>query len=170
MKVNGKKVMSIALVGLLCTAIYLNWTYSGADKSEDDTAKILGEAAYVNSDMQLDEGDVYADKRMEREKAREQSLELIEQVLTDNTADEGTRKTAQEEKLSIANAIQHEATCETLLKSKGFPDVMVSITGKQAVVCINVKTLIPTQIAQVQDVISSTAGIEPEEIKIVLSH
>ncbi len=170
MKVNGKKIMSIALIGLLCTAIYLNWTYSSEDENGGDTAKILGEAAYVNNDIQLEEGDIYADKRLEREKAREQSLELIEQVLADATADEETRKTAQQEKLDIANAIEFEATCESLLKSKGFNEVMVSITGQQAVVCVNVETLIPTEIAQVQDIISSTSGIEPSEIKIILAH
>lgn len=162
--------MSVTLIGLLCTAIYLNWAYSNSDEGKSDTAKLLGEAAYVNSDVKVDDGDMFEEKRIERETAREKSLRLIGEILADDTADQATKDTAQKEKLKIANDIEYEATSETILKSKGFKDVLVTLTGSQAVVCINAESLIPTQVAQVQDVVSSTAGISPDEIKIVLAH
>lgn len=168
MKLNGKKIMSIALIGLLCTAIYMNWNHNSKAENED-LAKVLGEAAYVNNDVKLEEPDMFSDKRIERQTAKEQALELIEQILSDESCDKETRTKAQTEKLTIAENLIKETDCETVLVAKGFENILVTLNADSATVIVQSSTLIPTQIVQIQEVVSSSTGISPEKIKIVLS-
>lgn len=166
MKFSGKKIMSVLLIGLLCTAIFLNWKSNG---TEDDKAKILGEAAYVNNDVKIEEQEPFHDKRIERQKAKEQALELIEQVLNDQSSDTDVKKEAQTKKIAIAENIVKESDCETILDAKGFKDVLVTISGEDATVIVNSASLLPAQVVQIQEAVSSSSGILPEKIKIVLS-
>ena len=169
-KINSKKMISVALIGLLCCAIYLNWNYnSSQDLTENDKAKLLGEAAYVNNDVTVKEPDRFELQRTEREKNREYALEIIDETLQDASSDEETKKNARTKKLQIADYMIAEADCETILKGKGFEDVLVTLNNDEANVLIKSETLVPIQMAQIQEVISSATGISPEKIKIVLS-
>lgn len=167
MKLSGKKIMSIALIGLLCVSIYLNWGYN--TKDNNDSAKILGEAAYVNNNVIIEEQDEFSKSRIDRQKSREYSLELIEEILNDETADSETKKNAQQEKLRISKAITQEADSEAILKGKGFENVLISIDGDSANVLVKAESIIPAELAQIQEVVSSYSGISPEKIKIILS-
>lgn len=169
MKFNGKKIMSVTLVIMLCAAIYLNYNYN-KDGSNGDTAKLLGEAAYVNNDVTVEDNiDTFESQKTEREKSKEYAMELLDEVISNEKSTADIIKEAQSKKIRIAESIVHEADCEAVLKSKGFSNVLITITDEMATVSLKVENLIPAQIAQIQEVISSTAKISPENIKIVLS-
>ena len=168
MKLNGKKIMSILLIGMLCTAIFLNWNYNTKHEDED-LAKVLGEAAYVNNDVKIDEPEPFSAKRIERQSAKERALELIEEVLNDESSDAEAKKEAQAEKIKIAGNMVKEVDCETVIGAKGFKNVLVTIGEDGATVLVQESTLLPAQVVQIQEAVSSSTGISPEKIKIVLS-
>lgn len=166
MKFSGKKIISVLLIAMLCTAIFLNWK---SNAGEGDKAKMLGEAAYVNNDVKIEEQEPFSAKRIERQKAKEEALELIEQVLLDDVSDEETKKEAQSKKIAIAESMVKESDCETVLNAKGFENILVTISGEEATVIVDMGSLLPAQVVQIQEAVSSLAGILPEKIKIVLS-
>lgn len=168
MKLNIKKITSVLLIVLLCSAIYLNLSHNSKNEN-GDRAKILGEAAYVNNNVEIEEPEPFSARRIERQKAKEQALELIEQVITDDTSDAETIKNAQQRKIIIAENMIKESDSETVLNAKGFEKVLVTIGEDGATVLVCMDTLLPAQVVQIQEAVSSAAGILPEKIKIVLS-
>ena len=167
MKLNGKKVISILLVGLLCTAIFLNYNYNNDEK---DNAKLLGDAAYVNNDVFVeDEMDTVSALKLERQKAKEYSISLLDKIIKDEMSSAEAKNNAQNEKIKIANSIVNESDCETILTSKGFENVIVTINNDLATVSLKSDTLLPAQLAQIQEIVSTSAKISPENIKIILS-
>ena len=165
MKLNGKKIITVLLLVLLCTAIFMN---RQSNSNDEDKAKILGEAAYVNNNVKIEEPEPFSGKRIERQRVKEQALELIEQVLSDTSSDEETRKEAQNKKIVIAENMVKEVDCETVLNAKGFENILVTISGDEATVIVNMSSLLPAQVVQIQEAVSSSSGILPEKIKIVL--
>lgn len=169
MKLSGKKVMSILLIGLLCTAIFLNYNYNNEDGTKDN-AKLLGEAAYVNNDVLVeDEIDSLSSLKLERQKAKEYSLSLLDKIINDEKSSLEAQNNAQNEKIKIANSIVNESDCETILTAKGFENVIVTISDNTATVSLKSDALVPAQVAQIQEIVSTSGKIPPENIKIILS-
>lgn len=160
-----KKISILFLAVLLCVSIGLNWNYN--EKEESETSKILGEAAYVNSNVEMEETG-YESQKIACETAREEALALLDEILNNPGTDKTQYDKAQAEKLSIAKAVENEALCEMQLKTKGYKDVVVYIHNESASVYLSDEELSTVQTLQIQEIVASTANILPEKIKISL--
>lgn len=164
--IKRKHVVTASLLVLLVVAGYLNWSYNQDKASQTAQGKILGEAAYVNSDVNVPENDYFAMGRIEREKAREQSKEILNELINNPNTDQEAKTKAQDSIIALAKAVDDESACETLLRNKGFTDVMVSINEENATVSVKTEGLIPSQIAQIHEVVTSETGLGADKIKI----
>lgn len=68
--------------------------------------------------------------------------------------------------IMLTDLAEKETTVETLLKSKGFSEAVVSLTKDSADVVINSSQLSEINRAQIEDIVSRKAGIAPENIVI----
>lgn len=162
---KNKKYILVMLGSILLFAGIFNHTYT--KKSNVETTKILGEAAYVNNNVQIEENNRLKQIRNDREKTRDEVKETLENIIKSPNSTEQGKMKAEEELIGITKSIQNELDCEILLKQKGFEEVVVTISNNSASVAVMNKTLLNTEIAQITDTVAGITGFDAEKIKIL---
>jgi stage III sporulation protein AH len=194
--VKRRRVVIIALVVMILVAGYLNWSYRKDTElvptfTEDTevSQKNLGEAQLVNgnnvenesesasSSIEEQEDKVVVDTgssnlyfieaRMNKERSRSEALETLQSVVDNANSPKESKIKAQAEAVEIAKAIEKEGIIESLIKAKGFEDSVVFIHNGNVNVVVQSEGLIPSQVAQIQDIILTHTGVATEKIKIV---
>ena len=108
-KLNKKQWIFAGLVVLLCVTGVVNYLFSEAVGGQNSVV-VQGEqqeAAETSANLSF-----YTTFRQERTLAREQEIEYIDSIIADVRTDAQTLKTAQEQKLALATAIEQETTVE----------------------------------------------------------
>lgn len=101
-------------------------------------------------------------KEQTRAKNRETLLEIINNV---NISEE-QKQEAVDNMIALTDVAEKETAAEILLESKGFDDVVVSITDDSVDVVVNASDLTEAQRAQIEDIIIRKTGIAPDAIVI----
>ena len=68
--------------------------------------------------------------------------------------------------MAYTDVAEKETAAEILLESKGFDDVVVSITDSTVDVVVNASELSEAQRAQIEDIIVRKTGVSPDAIVI----
>lgn len=161
----SKKFLSVIMVAVLVIAGFINRSYN--QNNSQHTAKILGEAAYVNNNIKIEENNATAQIKNNREIARDQTKEMLQNIIDNPSTTDDGRKSAEQEMIKLAKSIKDEADCEILLNQKGFENVVVTITESGASVSVETKDLMNTEIAQITETVSSVTGFDSDKIKIL---
>jgi len=175
---GAKHIIAAALLLALSGAVWLNMQYStaaGGFVSTKDTSKDknLGDTKYVanvseSSAIQTAAtADYFSEAKADRKKSREEALALLEETLESPDIDNAAKAEATEKMTIIAERIEKEAAIETLIKAKGFEKVVVVISDNNITVIVLADELLPSQILQIQDAVTSQTEISLENIKIV---
>jgi len=67
----------------------------------------------------------------------------------------------------MAKIIEQEANIETLIKAKGFTECVAVINDDNISVIVNSESLMPSQIAQITEIVYEVAEIIPSNITII---
>ena len=173
------KVAVASFVFLLAVGIGGNWYYENsgiAGKIEPilDSAqtKTLGEAEFVDATTQMNnESEYFASARVERQTARDESLEKLQAVIdkTDSTQEANTKAT--EEIAKISNYISIENKVETLVTAKGVNNCLavISADGTRIDVIADVQDLNEQIIVQIKDIAMEQLGCSFENVSIIQS-
>ncbi|MBQ8718665.1 MAG: SpoIIIAH-like family protein [Clostridia bacterium] len=172
-KRNWAVVGAVALIGV---AAALNWMFfsSGADQdsypSYDQSAGMIGQEDATDVGKQEENAeDYFTTAELNRRQARDESLEVLQNVIDSDLADEAVKAQAMEEMAAIASEIDAEANIESLLMSKGFADCIAILNGESINVVVKSEgELQPSQIAQINAVVFEQTGLEP--INVVINH
>ena len=169
-KVLGKSQLTVALmVVALGAAIWLNTKYLPSD------TKYLGEASYVSNSSEdkavetsaKAETDYFTTAKKDREKAREDAIEFIEDTLDNDKLKEGDKKSALAKAEEIAARMEQESNIEAILKGKGFKQALAIINDNGITVAVKGEGLTSQQTLQIQDVIMGETEIPLAQIKII---
>ena len=159
------------MVLALGAAVWLNTKYLPS------STKYLGEASYVQGSAD-DEGDAlqtgvsakkdyFETAKKDRENALKEAEKKIEEML-DNDSLSAEDKAAVLKKIeALADNIEKENNIETLLKAKGFENVVAIIGDSGINVVVGSEGLTSAQTLQIQDVIVSETSIALNDIKII---
>lgn len=109
----------------------------------------------------------FTEARLNRQKSRDQSVELMEKVLTDAGTDDAARKEAVAQAANIAENVIQESNIENLIKAKGFADCMVFLQNKECSVVVKSNGLLPNEAIAIKDIINGQSGVAYDKIKIV---
>ena len=135
---------------------------------DEETARKMGEAQYVNSNAAQTGGENYfAEARMNKESARSKSIEMLNAMLNNSNIDAESKKKAQDDMLALASVTDKEASCENLIKAKGFEECVVFVNGDSASVTVKSAGLSNSDLAKIQEIVSSQTGVVIKNIKIV---
>ncbi len=104
--------------------------------------------------------------RLDREQTRSKNKETLLEVINNDTITDTEKKKAVKSMVNITEITEMENNIETLLKAKGFSDVIVTITDKQADVIVSGSEIDDTKRAQIEDVLKRKADISAENITI----
>ena len=109
----------------------------------------------------------FEDAKQNRETARSAAMEALKATTQDNTVDEATRTLAGEKLVKCAENMELENTIESIAEAKGFPDVCVYINEEAAVVTVKTDGLDQTKTTTICEIVTETANISMDRIKIV---
>lgn len=169
-----------------------DFTATGTLSSSSSETYNYGDAAYVNASeassgdssapegngaSTADEGDAsatqtqgsayFVEARLNREQSREEAVDVLKDVLADAQADDSAKTEALAASAKIAQNVKDEGEIENLIKAKGFTECMVYIEDDKANVIVQSDGLLPSEVAQIKDVITSNAQVSADNITIV---
>lgn len=104
--------------------------------------------------------------RLSREQIRSKNKETLMEVINNESMSEGEKKKAVDSMVEITERSEMENTLETLLKAKGFADIVITISDEQADVIISESEVDDSKRAQIEDVIKRKTGLAIENITI----
>ena len=174
-KVFGKSQIAVtAMVIALAAAIWLNMKYS------DTSTKYLGEATYVKNtsseskatqtSAKAKEDESYFETvRKEREENQNKIEETVKEALKSDKLTAEDKKAATQKVAQLADTITKQGNIEALITAKGFEDCVAVINGEGATVVVKTgseESLLPNQIAQINEIVYEQAQISPVNIKI----
>lgn len=192
---NGKKrnLILAGLIVVLGVAVYLNWQFAPEEdfieSGSSTSSGMLGEAmlvaaqgdvsssdaasAQVSADVQQDAvsaaaSDYFATARSEREKAREESLETLKDIISSASQNDVDKSEAVGRSAMISQQIKDENAIETLVKAKGFSDcVAVISTSQVSVIVPNTKQLTQSEVSIITDIVMGQTNVAASCINIV---
>ena len=169
-KVLGKGQIAVGVMLLgLAAAVWLN------AKFLPSSTKYLGEASYVDNSQEnavetaakAEEEDYFESAKKDREEAREKASETIEEMLDTDKLSENDKKTILSKIENLGTNIEKESNIESLLKAKGFKEV-VAIIGEDGIsVVVKSEGLTSAQTLQIQDIVTQETSITLANIKII---
>lgn len=176
MKLNmilGKKQIILAsLVLVLGVAIYLNYTFSESGNDYDITASANGEATtddrtYGEAQLTSAEPDEYfTAARVERKKARDESVETLATTLKDSNLSDEEKEVATNKALEVSKQIESENKIETLVKAKGFQECLAFVDDENVKVVVKTEGLNAEQAAQIKNIIVEETNMPAENIVV----
>ena len=104
--------------------------------------------------------------RLLKEQTRAKNKETLLEIINNVNITEEQKQTAIDNMIAITEIAEKETAAEILLESKGFEDVVVSITDDTVDVVVNAAELTEAQRAQIEDIVIRKTGVAPEAIVI----
>lgn len=104
---------------------------------------------------------------MTRQTARDEAVELLEDILKDDSAEVAVKQAAVDEAAVIAQNILKETNIESLIEAKGFTECVAYINGESCTVVVNGDMEDEQNALIVRDIAVSESGISAENVKII---
>jgi len=181
-----KRWVTLALVGALGLAVYLNYYLTtdpalsaGTDVSapSEDGEEHLGDATFVGTGVSdpaegenAPEEDTrsYFDKaRDNRTAAREEALGILQEVLDNAQATAEDKKAATGQAAAIAENVLQESKIENLILAKGFADSVVHIDGDSCSVVVQSADLQQQESLQIMEIVVSQSDVAADKVQIL---
>jgi len=183
-----RQIVVLSLILMIVIAGYLQYSYKKGSVavSGKDSGK-LGEAVYVeNNDLASQTqnasndgkaektssstkqgNDFFAQAKLDREITRSKDTNALKDITNDANADKEMKSKAYDQMMKIVSNSEKELRIETLVKEKGFSDV-VAVFAEDGSVDIIVKSqsLTSAQAAQISDIVSRQANVDLDKIHI----
>ncbi len=175
----GKRNVIIAsallLVGVaVCLSLVLGTGNGKVNEGFDGYGETAGneqtsENTPTNENTQTNTTEQYfSSVAVSRQKARDEALEVLASVAENADASEQVKNDALASIAALAQEMQYESDIESLIVAKGFEDCIAIINGDTASIVVKCPdTLLPAQIAQINEIVYSQASIVPANITII---
>lgn len=110
----------------------------------------------------------FASTQVERQRSRDEAIEVLQLVVENPEALDESKSLAMEEISKIAAAIDSESQIESLVTAKGFEKCIAVVSDSGCNVIVkSAAALTPSQVAQIQEIVYEQAGILPVDCKII---
>lgn len=188
MKMWKRNAVVVAIVLFVGAAVYLNWSYNNqtpGDQDKDDSgSKVLGQSTLVSGSSEGDGDDTlasatedgqstgtgyFATARLNRQQARDNALELLQQAAADEKADQTMVDEANASIQAMAAFTMSEAQVENLVTAKGYGDCVCFISENSVSVVVSATEtgLNENDIAKIVEIVMEETGLSADRIKII---
>ena len=167
----GKRNIIIACsVLLIGAAVWLNWVlFSNANATDgyDGYDQPSGNISVTPNDSANADSTYFSATQINRQKARDEALEVLQSVVESSDANDAMKAEALESISAIAEEIQKESNIESLITAKGFEQCVAVLNGDTACIVVSADELQVAQIAQINAIVYEQTGILPSAITII---
>lgn len=181
-----KKEVLLGLLALFFLGIgFFSYNPIVAKKSLEKVADIenypednLGEATLVSSnnietenileenESVEKETEFFLEEKMKRDNTYSENLEVYEKILENSSISSDQKTIAQNEISNITNEKKSIDSAESLIKIKGFEDVVIFKSNNGVSVIVKSDVLLAEQVAQIQNIIEKEFQIDSQNITI----
>ena len=179
-----KKTAILSMVALLvCTAVYLNWSYKKGKEAEvsvesknivSDEVRLLGTIENVageaeNNVVSTAVEEYFANLRLSRRAARDEAISVLEVTSEDENLTLASRESAVESINTLANNAVIEARIESLVISKGYEDCAAFLNSESLSIVVAPPDggLQSEDALRIKDIAVSETDINIENIRII---
>ncbi len=171
-KIGRKGTVVICAVLLVGVAVLLNFLlFGGSDGNNGGLAVDMGNLSAngdgVNDDNTSTVYNYFEAMQLSRKQARDEAMEVLLSVAESSTAVEEMKSEAMDSIAQIAKDIENETNIETLILAKGFEKCVAVVNGDTASIIVQSEGLLPSEIAQISEIVYEQAGIIPANLKII---
>ena len=177
-KFGRRNAIITASVLLIAAAVLLNWLlFANGNKKTDGYKKYdaqttdqsgTGDQSKNGTDAEKATADAYfSATQVSRQRARDEALEVLQSVVDNAEAGAETKNEALSGIATIADEIRKEADMESLITAKGFEQCVAVLNGNSVSIIVKADTLQPSQIAQINEIVYASTGIEPAGVTII---
>ena len=106
------------------------------------------------------------EKKIEREQIRSEKEEVLLGLINNANITDEQKQDAVDAMMEITTNMDREAAAEMLLETKGFTDVIVSITDGAVDVVVNMESLTDADRAQIEDIVKRKTEVSADKIII----
>ncbi len=135
------------------------------DQDASDLDSVPGEAVLTSG---VTVADFMAQTKLDREQVRGANKEALLDIINNESSTDEEVQGAIDTMVELTTKAEMENAAETLLKSKGFEESIVSINGDQVEVVIGKSSLTDAELAQVEDIVKRKTETGIENITISL--
>lgn len=139
---------------------------------------LLGVTAYLNvalnnkvvdtgSDATVSTASFFETYRTDRQTTRDQEVAYYDAIIASETTSAENKALAEEKRLEIISQMEKELAMESLIKAKGFEDVIVTNTTESVNVVVKSAELQAAEVAQIVDVVQEQTKLDIDNIKII---
>ncbi|WP_099466911.1 SpoIIIAH-like family protein [Konateibacter massiliensis] len=133
------------------------------DTTDTTSGETPGEAVLTSATTSVG---FIAEAKLSREQVRAKNKEALLEIINNTSIADEQKQTAIDAMIKMTDIAEREAAAETLLESKGFEDVVVSITDDTADVVVNMADMTDAKRAQIEDIMKRKTGVSAENIVI----
>jgi len=167
-KLDKKKVMIASAVLLIGAAVYLNYIFFLDDSTLTNAPQQPIENTNVLNNNENDEVlSFFAQAVIDRQKARDEALEVLQIVVDNKDALAESKDLALQQMSKIADDMQKESNIESLIVSKGFEECVAVISEGKCNIIVKSEGLLANQISQIKEIVYEQASINPINVKII---
>ncbi len=163
-KKNFAVVLSVLLIG---GAIALNWILFANPSVASNTNTPGADLTLNEQDQPTAIADFFAQTAIDRQRAREEAIEVLQTVVDSEDAQQEVKDRAYEEMTKIAKDIQTEANIESLIIAKGFEDCVAVLNDTGIQVIVKSQGLLQNEIVQIQEIVYRESNILPTNVQII---
>ena len=154
-KPRTKKVIVLSvMVALLVATGALNWALNDRLTADPVDANVVTET-------------FFAAYRSDREATRESEFLYLDAIISSETSSAEAKTAAEEQKLDLVERMEKELQLETLVKSKGFEDAIVTVSDSGVNVVVGAAEVTDAQAAQIYDIVQSETTFKAADVKII---
>jgi stage III sporulation protein AH len=168
-RLGRRNLIIIGSVLLVGVAICLNWVlFAEPAKDGYDYNENAGAAGNELEDKDTSQVLAYfASTQVSRDRAREEALAVLQNVVDTSDAESAERTQALEDIATMAANIEAEANIEAMVMAKGFEQCVAIINDGMCTVVVMSDGLLPNQMSQINEIVYEQTGIKPVNVRYI---
>ena len=162
---NAKKIIILcSMVGLLVVTGVLNFILNDDFLSNNKNNEDLSNLDNTNTSTMTT---FFASYRTDRAAQRAEELSYLNSIISLEGASSETIASAEEKKMSLIKTTETELVVESLIKAKGFEDVVVTMTENNVNVIVSATELVSEQVSQILGIILQETSYTPSDVVVI---
>lgn len=109
----------------------------------------------------------FAGYRLQRERIRDRSIEMLETLLDSPNADSGPREEAEKLLLEIVRLREQELVVENMIRAQGYEDAVFFYHDHLATVMVKETDLDEKSFVQISETVAGAVGVERENVQVM---
>ena len=113
------------------------------------------------------EEDFFIEYRLERDRARSEQINILQEIVNNPNSDQASKKEAQRKILAVTDKMEKELEIESLIRARGYRDALAYIHEQAVDVIIHTDGLAKEDVAKIGDIIVKVTGFNTENVTII---